>query len=192
MFRTTALLLVSKTIISTPSHTVCICLLVVSDAPSDGEPQWAEHTQKTQQKFTTLRIQRTWVIIAVTVRWSSCSSRFEPQRKKETRTHLSNISGSWFSEWWFTPEINLEQRRRRGLPGSNGTAEHWASDWHTSWVSSTDTPVGPGQLGVMCLTVKGHDFLNRTCWQKGTSRRDPPSKNYVTQVWRHTSLVSTV
>lgn len=85
MFRTTALLLVSKTIISTPSHTVCICLLVVSDAPSDGEPQWAEHTQKTQQKFTTLRIQRTRVFIAVTVRWSSCSSKFEPPKKLRER-----------------------------------------------------------------------------------------------------------
>lgn len=50
------LLLVSETIISTPSHTVCICLLVVSDAPSDGEPQWAEHTQKTQQNSTNMSV----------------------------------------------------------------------------------------------------------------------------------------
>lgn len=29
-----------------PSHIVCICLLDVSDAPSDDAPQWAEQTQK--------------------------------------------------------------------------------------------------------------------------------------------------
>lgn len=33
---------------NSPSHIVYICLLAVSDAPSDDAPQWAEHTQITQ------------------------------------------------------------------------------------------------------------------------------------------------
>lgn len=73
-----------------------------------------------------------------------------------------------------------EEEGYRGLTAHFLGKQHKCSQhWHAC---------GTGRLGVMCLTVKGHDFFNRTRWQKGKAEGGPPPHQFNSPELRHTGV----